>query len=82
MTEKGTWKCTDIGRTNITAIKINSSYNPEWYNVAWYKRPKFPRGVEVVFTPDELSECVPVLKPWSEYNFMEKVYLFLEKLGI
>ena len=32
LTETGRWRCTDVGKRTITAIKLDHDDDPSWYN--------------------------------------------------
>ena len=56
VTETGRWRCTDVGKRTIAAIKLNHDDDPRWYNGP-------PYGVlEQVFDEYDLEGISPAPK--------------------
>ena len=51
LTATGRWRCTDVGRRKITAIKLDLDHDPSWYNA-----PPYPVA-EDVFDEDAIEGC-------------------------
>lgn len=52
-TTSGEWRCTDIGRRTVIAIRIERERDPSWYNGPTYA------VAEIVFDEDDLEACFP-----------------------
>jgi hypothetical protein len=53
LTETGRWRCTDVGKRTIAAIKLDHDDDPAWYNGPPYA------VVEYVFDEDALEGVSP-----------------------
>ena len=53
MTAAGRWRCTDVGKRTIAAIRLNHDDDPFWYS-----GPPYP-VVEHVFDEDGMEGCDP-----------------------
>ncbi len=53
MTGSGRWRCTDVGKRTIAAIKLDKDHDPHWYNGPPYA------VVESVFDEDGMIDCDP-----------------------
>ena len=53
MTGSGRWRCTDVGKRTIAAIKLDLDHDPRWYNGPPYA------VVESVFDEDGMEDCDP-----------------------
>jgi hypothetical protein len=53
MTGSGRWRCTDVGKRTIMAIKLDLDHDPRWYNGPPYA------VVESVFDEDGMEDCDP-----------------------
>jgi hypothetical protein len=53
MTATGRWRCTDVGKRTIAAIKLDLDHDPSWYNGPPYA------VAESVFDEDDIVDCVP-----------------------
>jgi hypothetical protein len=47
----GRWRCTDVGKRTITAIRLNHDDDPAWYNGPPYA------VAESVFDEDDIEGC-------------------------
>ena len=53
MTATGRWRCTDIGKRTIAAIKLDLDHDPAWYNGPPYA------VAESIFDEDDMEGCDP-----------------------
>ena len=51
LTGSGRWRCTDVGKRTIAAIRLNHDDDPRWYNGPPYA------VVECVFDEDGIKDC-------------------------
>ena len=56
MTATGRWRCTDVGKRTIAAIKLDLDHDPLWYNGPPYA------VAEDIFDEDALGGCSPAPK--------------------
>ena len=56
MTATGRWRCTDVGKRTIAAIKLDLDHDPRWYNGPTYA------VAEDVFDEDSIEGCSPAPK--------------------
>jgi hypothetical protein len=56
LTETGRWRCTDVGKRTIAAIKLDHDDDPAWYNGPPYA------VLEQVFDEYDLEGISPALK--------------------
>ncbi len=52
----GRWRCTDVGKRTIAAIRLNHDDDPSWYNGPPYA------VVEAVFDEYDIEVCEPAPK--------------------
>ena len=53
MTATGRWRCTDVGKRTIAAIKLDLDHDPSWYNGPPYA------VAESVFDEEGMEDCDP-----------------------
>ncbi len=53
LTASGRWRCTDVGKRTIAAIRLNHDDDPTWYNGPPYAI------VETVFDEYDIAGCEP-----------------------
>jgi hypothetical protein len=53
LTASGRWRCTDVGRRTIAAIRLNHDDDPSWYNGPPYA------VMETVFDEYDFEGCEP-----------------------
>ena len=53
MTGSGRWRCTDVGKRTIAAIKLDMDHDPSWYNGPPYA------VVESIFDEYGIEDCDP-----------------------
>jgi hypothetical protein len=54
MTATGRWRCTDVGRRVVVAIKIDT-----YEDTSWYSGPPYAVA-ETVFDENDIQGCKPV----------------------
>ena len=57
LTAAGRWRCTDVGKRTITAIRLDLDHDP-----AWYDGPPYA-VVEYLFDEEDIEGCSPALGP-------------------
>ena len=56
LTAAGRWRCTDVGKRTIAAIRLNHDDDPSWYNGPPYA------VMETVFDEYDFEGCEPALE--------------------
>jgi hypothetical protein len=52
----GLWRCTDVGKRTIAAIRLNHDDDPSWYNGPPYAVAEF------IFDEEDIAGCEPAPK--------------------
>jgi hypothetical protein len=53
LTTSGRWRCTDVGKRTVAAIRLNHDDDPSWYNGPPYA------VIETVFDEYDFEDCEP-----------------------
>jgi hypothetical protein len=56
ITAAGRWRCTDVGKRTIAAIRLDKDHDPRWYNGPPYA------VVECVFDEYGIEDCDPAAR--------------------